>query len=73
MNKESTSPLLWAKLFYYKKSTRGVSATEKQDFGLKLTEGKTAPSLHAYKLLATIIFRSEKVEYIAAHIFFVLE
>ena len=73
MNKESTSSLLWEKLSYYKKCLRHVAATENQDFVLKLTEIKRALSFHTYKLLTTIIFKSEKVEYITAHAFLILE
>ena len=40
---------------------------------MKLIEGKITLSFHAYKLLATILFKSEKVEYIAAHEFLILE
>ena len=73
MNKGSTSPLLWAKLSSYKKVSRHDAATEKQDFGLKLAEGKRAILFHAYKLLATIIFKREKVEDISVHPFLILE
>ena len=73
MNNELTSPLFWEILYSHKKGSRRVAATEKQDFCLNLTELKRALSFHAYKLLATVIFKSEKVEYIAAHEFLILE
>ena len=56
----------------YKKGSRRIAAAEKQYLGLKLTEGNNALSFQAYKSLAGIIFRSEKIEHIAAHTFIVL-
>ena len=52
---------------------RGVAASDKQDLGLKSSEGKKFLYFQAYKRLAEIIFRSKKIEHIAAHTFIVLE
>ena len=73
LNKEAISPELWKKLSSYKKGSRRMGASEKKDFGLKLSEGKRPLSYQAYKRLATLLFRSEKAEHIAAHAFLVLE
>ena len=72
-NKEATSPQLWSKLSSYKKGSRRIAASEKHDLGLKLTEGKKALSFQAYKCLAEILFRSEKIEHIVTQTFLVLE
>ena len=50
-----------------------ISASEKQDIGLKLTKGKKDLPFSAYKLLAEIIFLRENIKHIAAHNFLVLE
>ena len=50
-----------------------MAASEKYDIGLKLIEGKKALSFQAYKRLAEILFRSEKIEHISTHTFLVLE
>lgn len=61
-NKEEMSPELWAKFSSYKKGSRRVAASEKQKFGLKITEGKKHFLFCAYKLLASIVFKSQKPE-----------
>ena len=59
MDKDSVSPLPWTKLYYYYKGSRRVAVTQKKNLGIKLTEGKRAISFRAYKLLESIIFKSD--------------
>ena len=66
---EATSPQLWLKLSSYEKGLRRIEASERHYLGLELTEGKNALSFQAYKRFSVIIFRSEKIEHIAAHKF----
>ena len=48
-----------------------MGASEKNDFGLKLSEGKRPLSYQAYKLLSTRFLTF--IEHIATHAFLVLE
>ena len=57
----------------YKKGSRRIAELDKHDLGLNLTGMKKALSFQAYKHLAEFIFRSEKIEHIAADTFLVLE
>jgi hypothetical protein len=58
LNKEAISPELWKKLSSYKKGSRRMGASEKNDFGLKLSEGKRPLSYQA-KISASRRFYSE--------------
>ena len=49
-----------------------ISESDKQDLGIKLTGGKKDLSIQANKKIAEIVFRSEKIEHIAALAFLVL-
>ena len=55
-NKEETSPHLWLKLFSYKKCSRRLKASEKQDIVLKLTERNKELYFQAYKRFAENIY-----------------
>ena len=73
LNKLELSPELWRNLSMYKKGSRRVSATEKKEHGLKILEGKSPLSFPAYKFLCEILFKSEKLEHVAAHTFLTME
>ena len=64
---------LWTRLSRYKKGMRRKGAQQKGELGLSLAEGKKPLPFAAYKLLARILFESDKPEHVAAHTFLILE
>jgi hypothetical protein len=64
---------LWTRLSRYKKGMRRKGAQQKGELGLSLAEGKKPLPFVAYKLLAKILFESDKPEHVAAHTFLILE
>jgi hypothetical protein len=65
--------IMWNKLSQYKKGCRRAIANEKQELGLRLSEGKKVLSFRGYKKMAMKLFESGKKEHIAAHLFLILD
>ena len=63
----------WGELSQYQKGSRRLGAKEKQQLGLKLTEGKKVLSFRGYRRLAMKLFESGRKEHISAHLFLVLD
>ena len=57
----------------YKQGSRRTAAREKKKLGLSTVEGKKHLPFAAYRLLAKILFESEKLEHVYAHTFIVLK
>ena len=57
----------------YIKGPKRLNLMAKQTTGLDISEGKKCMSEKVYRKLCEILFRSDKREYIFAHLFFVLD
>jgi hypothetical protein len=72
-NVNATTKHLWINFTNYKKGVKRIGIKEKVALGLSNSKGKLPLPFEAFKLLAQILFKSEKQEHIAAHLFLLLE
>ena len=73
LDKTLVSKKLWSLISVYNKGSNRTAAKERKNLGLSTVEGKKHLPFAAYRLLAKILFESEKAEHIHAHTFLVLE